>query len=643
MSTTRRGLVAPVVVALALVAAAAGAAAAPRADDPPRPGRVLVTYRPGSRAALGAAAARDLDVDHAIPEAGVAVVSTGDRDVDDVARELRADPGVETAVPDQVRRADWLPDDPGFARQEQQLRAVRLPAAWDVSRGSRRVAIAVLDTGVDLDHPDLAAKLLPGYDAVQHDGVPDDDAGHGTFVAGVAAALTDNGTGVAGAGGRSRLLPVKVLDSRGFGSDSTVVEGIEWAVTHGADVINLSLGGPRPSPALDRAVRYAVDADVVVVAAAGNEGSTEPWYPAASPGAIGVGATDAGGEELAWFSNSGASVDVVAPGMGVTSTGSGPGASYATGNGTSYAGPLVAGTAALVRAVEPGLTAAAVASRVVRAAGDLGTQGLDPFLGRGRLDAFAAVGGPRAPVAVPIGDGDGEPDRAVPVALGSTTAGRTLAPEGDVDWYRVDVPAPTTLRVAVTPAAFDRSRPAQLAPVITAWSPDLALLGEARATDESLEARVRAMTLSVPAGVGRHWFAVQNGFPSRAPAYSVAVSSGPLPTTPPPLPGEHLWVRDVSPPELGLGVPGGATPTATFARDLDPASVSPRTVRLVGGVRGRAVPSTVAYDPGRRAAVVTPLAPLRAGLPYAVVVRDVRDRQGATMAEPHRWAFTIAP
>jgi serine protease len=642
MTTTRRGVVAPVVVALALLAAAGGAVAAPSATDPPRPGRVLVTFRPGSRAAVAAAAARDLEVSRSFPEAGVAVVSSGDRDVDDVARELRADPRVETAEPDQVRRADWTPDDPGFAGQERYLRAVRLPGAWDTTTGSRYVVIAVLDTGVDLDHPDLARKLLPGQDFVEHDDVPDDDSGHGTFVAGVAAARTDNGTGVAGAAPRSRILPVKVLDSRGFGRDSSVVEGIEWAVTHGADVINLSLGGPSRSPALDRAVRYALDNDVVVVAAAGNEGTTEPWYPAASPGAIGVGATDADGAELAWFSNSGASVDVVAPGMGIMSTDAGPGADYATGNGTSFAGPLVAGAAALVRAAEPGLSAAAVASRVVGTALDVGPQGRDPRLGRGLLDVIGALGAGRGPTAVPLGDGDGTPDRAVPLTVGSSTGGRTLAPEGDVDWYRVDVPAPTTLRVSVTPAPFDRSRPAQLSPVITGWSPTLGRLGEARASDASLEARVRTVSLSVPATAGPHWFSVENGFPSRGPAYTVAVSSVPLPGTPPPLPGERLWVRDVDPAELSVGVPATATPTVTFARAVDPSSVSPTTVRLVGGITGRAIPAGVAYDAGRRAVVVTPLAPLRAGLPYTVRVRGVRDAAGATMEELYRWPFSVS-
>jgi serine protease len=640
---TRRGLVAPVVAVVALVACAGDAVAAPDPVDPPQPGRVLVTFRPGSRSALGAAAARDLDVSRSFPEAGVAVVSSGSRDVDDVARELRADPRVRTAEPDQVRHADWTPDDPGFADQERYLRAVRLPGAWDTTRGSRYVVIAVLDTGVDLDHPDLALKLLPGHDAVEHDGVPDDDSGHGTFVAGVAAARTDNGTGVAGAAPRSRILPVKVLDSRGFGADSSVVEGIEWAVTHGADVINLSLGGPSRSPALDQAVRYAVDSDVVVVAAAGNQGTTEAWYPAASPGAIGVGATDAGGDELAWFSNSGASVDVVAPGMGITSTDAGPGAEYAEGNGTSFAGPLVAGAAALVRAVEPDLPASAVAARVVGTAQDIGAQGRDPFLGRGRLDVIGALGAGRGPVAVPLGDGDGTPDRAVPLAVGASTSGRTLSPEGDLDWYRVDVAAPTMLRVTVTPAGFDRSRPAQLTPVIRGWSPGLGLLGEARATDVSLEARVHPVTLSVPATSGPHWFAVENGFASRGPAYSVAVSSGPLPDTPPPRPGERLWVRDVAPAELSTGVPGTAAPTVTFARSLDPASVSPTTVRLVGGVTGRTVPATVTYDAGQQAAIVTPSVPLRPGLPYAVRVRGVHDDRGATMEDLYRWSFTVAP
>jgi hypothetical protein len=122
----------------------------------------------------------------------------------------------------------------------------------------------------------------------------------------------------------------------------------------------------------------------------------------------------------------------------------------------------------------------------------------------------------------------------------------------------------------------------------------------------------------------------------------VVVSTAPLPGTPPPLPGERLWVRDVSPQELAVGVPTTAAPTVTFARDLDPASVSPSTVRLVGGITGRTVRATVAYDPVRQAAVVTPLAPLRAGLPYAVRVRNVRDTRGAVLEDLQRWSFTIA-
>jgi serine protease len=638
MRSVLRRSVAPVVLALAVLTTATGAGGAPRETDPARPGKVLVTFRPGSRSALGAAATRDLEVHRSFPGAGVAVVDSGHRDAEDVARELRADPRVRTAAPDEVRRADWTPDDPRFADQEQALRAVRLPGAWDTTTGSRYAVIAVLDTGVDLDHPDLARKLLPGYDAVQHDGAPDDDSGHGTFVAGVAAARTDNGEGIAGAAPRSRLLPVKVLDSSGNGADSTVIEGIDWAVTHGADVINLSLGGPRPSAALDQAVRSAVDRGVVVVAAAGNDGTADPWYPAASPGAIGVGATDAGGDELAWFSNAGESVDVVAPGMGIVSTTRNGG--YATGNGTSFAGPLVTGTVALVRALHPTLSAVDVAARVVGTAQDIGAQGRDPVLGRGRLDAIGALVGVRGPAAVPAGDGDGTPDRAVPVAPGTTSVAEGLSPEGDVDWFRVDLPGPATLRVTVTPAPLDRARPAQLAPVVAAYGPGLGRLGEARATDEEPDARVRPVALSVPAGAGRHWLSVRNGFGSRAPGYELAVATA-APTAPPP-PGPRLWVRDVAPAELAVDVPAGTAPTLTFGRALQPASISPNTVRLVGGITGRAVPATLAYHAATRALTITPLAPLRAGLPYAVRVRNVRDAAGATMTDLYRWSFTIS-
>ncbi|HZB71094.1 MAG TPA: S8 family serine peptidase, partial [Acidimicrobiales bacterium] len=367
--------------------AVAGDLPAPRPSRGPQvaPGSVLITRTPGVAAAslTRSLAARGLRLRGPVDPAGVGVVDTGGRPVADVVAELAGDPTVTSVSPNYIRSASEAPNDPLYTpRQRQYAGTVRLPAAWDRTTGSRYVEVAVLDTGVDLDHPDLAAKLLPGWDAVHGDPVPADDNGHGTFVAGIAAGRTGNGEGTAGVAWRSRIIPVKVLAANGSGTDADVVEGIRWAVDHGADVINLSLGGEGRSAAIDQWVDYALDRNVAVVAAAGNDGVDTPNYPAASPGVVSVGATDVDGQ-LAHFSNWGDTVDLVAPGMDIAATANGGG--YAIGDGTSFAAPLTAGVVALLRAVEPALPARDVGNRVINSAKDIAGQGRDPQTGRGLL------------------------------------------------------------------------------------------------------------------------------------------------------------------------------------------------------------------------------------------------------------------
>ncbi|MCI3949653.1 MAG: peptidase and in kexin sedolisin, partial [Acidimicrobiales bacterium] len=253
----------------------AGLAPVPVPDgEPPEPevapGRVLVTLAPGVRAASveGALAARGLRLRSAVDGAGVAVVDTAGQPVDAAMAALQGVPGITSASPDYVRTAAGTPDDPLYAEhQRAHARAVRLPPAWDRTTGAPGVVVGVLDTGIHFRHPDLLGKVLPGWDAVNGDASPVDDHGHGTFVAGIAGARAFNGEGVAGVASGSPILPVKVLDRDGDGTDADIIEGIVWAADHGADVLNLSLSGPGRSSALDAAVRYAVERDVVVVAA----------------------------------------------------------------------------------------------------------------------------------------------------------------------------------------------------------------------------------------------------------------------------------------------------------------------------------------------------------------------------------------
>ncbi|MFM8980308.1 MAG: S8 family peptidase [Planctomycetia bacterium] len=213
------------------------------------------------------------------------------------------------------------------------------------------VKVAVVDTGIDLDHPDLAANVKTG---VNYTGAsPDDDNGHGSHVAGTIAAV-DNTIGVIGVAPGASLYPVKVLDRRGSGYLSDVAAGIDWCRNNGIHIANMSLGGSSSTSTLDTACSNAKNAGVLLVAAAGNSGdgntsTTETSYPAAYDSVLSVGAVDSL-DRLASFSNSGAYVDLAAPGVSVYSTTKG--ASYATYNGTSMASPHVAGVAALVWALD---------------------------------------------------------------------------------------------------------------------------------------------------------------------------------------------------------------------------------------------------------------------------------------------------
>ena len=418
-----------------------GVAPEPRPD----PDSLLVRFAPGADARSAAAASHgrlggpvgrtDWRVVHVDPAA---------RDAARAA--LRRDRRVLDVEPNLRRTASLEPNDPWLAKGGTQvaLRMLRAPQAWSLTTGSSTVRIAVLDTGVDPTHPDLAGKLLPGRDVVYGDGDPRDENGHGTLVTGIAAAATGNGRGMAGLGWNTRVIPVQVLGPDGSGLDSDVAAGITWAADAGADVINISFGGPGDSQALRDAVTYAMGKGALVVAAAGNEGLREPEYPAAIPDVLAVGASQISGD-VAWFSTHGPWIDLVAPGvevMGAWPVADGP-IPYATASGTSVAAPLASATAALVAAQHPDWTPAALAARLRDTATDRGPPGIDPFYGAGGLDTAAAVGAARRPVEAMPTAGPNEPndvpDRAARLAADAEIED-VLSPEGDVDWFAVDVP-----------------------------------------------------------------------------------------------------------------------------------------------------------------------------------------------------------
>jgi subtilisin family serine protease len=318
------------------------------------------------------------------------------------------------------------PNDPGLASQWN-LAAVGAQAAWDVGHGSSTVRVADIDSGVDATHPDLAGKLVAGYDAAVGGPLPagnTDDAGHGTATAGVIGAATDDGVGLASLGYDTAVMPIKVADDTGAISVSSLVRALYFAADNGARVINVSLGGCDRVQAEADAVAYAQSKSALIVAAAGNElqDGNPVEYPAALPGVLAVGATAFDGGH-AIYSSTGYYVDLVAPGGSGDSDPNHDVPLLRTGGGvvqeagTSFAAPLVAAAAALVLASRPDATPGQVAQVLISSADDRGAPGRDDAFGAGVLNAGAAM--QLAAQPGPLPSPSAEPDVPPRVALGA--------------------------------------------------------------------------------------------------------------------------------------------------------------------------------------------------------------------------------
>lgn len=367
------------------------------------PGEVLVDLRDDLPAADVASVFSTLAVSFRLTaladDTKVAVARAAPARVDELLAKLGKDPRVEIVEPHRRVRATFIPDDP-LLKEQWHLSRVGAERAWDFSTG-RGATVAVVDTGIACEDfegftkaSDLAStRCVAGFNFVARTPHAPDDQGHGTHVAGTIAQSTNNAIGAAGVAFDARLMPVKVLSADGWGTVADVADGIRWAADHGADVINLSLGSPFPSRILDKAIAHAKKKGVVVVAAAGNSmGAVE--YPGASPGVIGVSATDAK-DALAWFSSRGPGVDLAAPGVGVTQQticngGQNRCERFPQFSGTSMAAPHVAGAAALL--VSLGVTEPAAVERALSRAARAPAKGQDKArFGAGHLDAGAAV------------------------------------------------------------------------------------------------------------------------------------------------------------------------------------------------------------------------------------------------------------
>jgi subtilisin family serine protease len=354
--------------------------------------------------------------------------------VEEILYVLRQNPDVEYASPNYKAYIAVTPNDEFFWRQYalhnpggrleipgspqgKENADIKAPNAWDETKGSENILIALIDTGVDFNHPDLKNKInSSGRDFVNNDFDATDDNGHGTVIAGILGAETNNKEGMAGVVWNCKIMPVKSMDEDGSGYYSWIIEGIIWAVENGASVINLSLGGDVADQSLESAVKYAFDEGVVIAAAAGND-SDSVLYPAAYDAyCLAVAATNYNDERMEW-SNFGPEVDVAAPGMWILSTAPTwyPGQvppweegdlPYGFWGGTSMAVAHVTGLAALIKNIKPWLSASEIMSVIRYSADDVNSSeypGEDEFIGYGRINMEKAL----VPIPIKIGSSSG--------------------------------------------------------------------------------------------------------------------------------------------------------------------------------------------------------------------------------------------
>lgn len=280
--------------------------------------------------------------------------------LENILLDLQGEEGIEHVEINHRIKPLYTPNDPLY-EQQWNLDVIGAPAAWQISRGEPNIIVAVLDTGVLLNHPDLKDNLLPGYNVLEPGSPPldlDPSFSHGTHVAGIIASVANNGKGISGAAPRVSLLPIRILDRQGQGSYATLIEGIYYAVQRGARIINMSLGSMQPSSLLQEALDFAHEQGVILVAAAGNT-QGPILYPAAYPQVLAVGAVEAT-MERALYSNTGPELDILAPGGGEEALIMSSSGYYERGKeihtykgaqGTSMAAPHVSAAAALLMSI----------------------------------------------------------------------------------------------------------------------------------------------------------------------------------------------------------------------------------------------------------------------------------------------------
>jgi len=445
-------------------------------EEPFVPGRVLVKFREnvGLDHARQIVAALGVREDGVLPATGVLVLSLPEQaDEAAFANALASRPDVEFAELDRIiKPAEVTPNDPWFGSWEWYLTKIGAPAAWSTTTGDSRITIAILDTGVDGTHPDLQSKMVPGWNIYNNNSDTTDVFGHGTVVAGTAAAASNNSQGVASIAWNCPIMPIRVSAVDGYATYSAMANGLTWAADHGARVANLSYMASQSSTVAS-AASYFQSKGGVVAASSGNEAVFQT--SADTPYILTVGATDAN-DVLNLWSNTGNNVDLTAPGT-VFSTFSGGG--YNSASGTSVSSPIVAGAAALVLSANPSLSPAQVQNILKQSADDLGPAGWDTSYGWGRVNVGRAVSmasGASAPL----------PDITPPsIGFNSPTNGASVIGNVTISVLATDNRAVSsvTLRIDGAAAATDTS-----SPYTFAWNTNAVLNGSHTLTATAVDA-----------------------------------------------------------------------------------------------------------------------------------------------------------
>lgn len=322
---------------------------------------------------------------------GWQVVEVSAGDAPDLLAELQADGRFAEVTPDYPLELTWTPNDPGVTGGGQwAIDKIGAEIAWEFSSG-QAITVAVLDSGIDANHPDLVGRVVTGYNFYTDSTDTTDLCGHGTHVSGIIAAAADNGIGIAGIAHNAKIMPLKVIDDDCIGSYSRLMQAIVYAADKGVRIISITSGGGYDHEGLHQAIQYAVSKGVLVVVSAGNRGTQAPFYPGSYAESFTVAGTNEQDEQYD-RSNFGEQIDISAPATTIYSTYySNDQSTYAHMTGTSMAAPMVAGVAALILEIEPNLPLDELQHLLQTATVDLGEPGWDPIFGAGRISAARGV------------------------------------------------------------------------------------------------------------------------------------------------------------------------------------------------------------------------------------------------------------